>query len=267
MSAGGIIPAQWIVPQWPVAARVRAMTTTRAGGVSQGAYASFNIGESVGDAPESVVANRARLRALLPGEPVWLTQVHGTRIIDAASAGPDVNPDVNPGVNPGVNPDVNPEADGIITRARGVVLAIQSADCMPVLLADCEGTVIGAAHAGWRGLAGGVIENAVRAMDIPASRVLAWLGPAIGPASYEVGEDVYRVFVDEDAQAAQAFMPDTDGKYLVDLYALARQRLARMGVPFVFGGGYCTFRETGRFFSYRRDGRTGRMATLLWMEP
>lgn len=244
------LPPQWIVPHWPVPGGVRAFSTTRAGGSSSDPYSSFNIGTAVGDQPAAVAANRALLRELLPGEPCWLKQVHGTRVIDAGEdrGGPA-------------------EADAVVTRTAGVVLAIQSADCLPVLLADRQGRVIAAAHAGWRGLCDGVIENAVRSMDVPGGSIVAWLGPAIGPASYEVGEDVYNAFLDQDENADSAFVARiAPGKYLMDLYALARQRLARMGVADVHGGDWCTLRETDRFFSYRRDGQTGRMATLLWLE-
>ena len=262
MSTEWIVPPQWIVPQWPAPPRVRALSTTRHGGVSGGSCASLNIGIAVGDDPALVAANRARLRAVLPGEPVWLTQVHGTCVFDvdlggAASASPLV------------------QADASMTRSTGRVLAIQSADCLPVLLADRAGSVIAAAHAGWRGLSAGVIENAVAAMCVPPSDIVAWLGPAIGPAAYEVGQDVFDAFVAREAAASAAFRPremedrtDQSGgnKYLVDLYALARQRLARLGVPSVSGGGYCTHTDHDRFFSYRRDNKSGRMATLIWIE-
>jgi YfiH family protein len=246
------LPPQWIVPQWPVPGQVRALATTRAGGSSNDPYSSFNIGMAVGDEPAAVAANRAVLRSFLPAEPCWLKQVHGTRVIEAG----------------GDQRDAPAEADASVTRAPGVVLAIQSADCLPVLLAEREGRIIAAAHAGWRGLCDGVIENAVRSMGVPGGSIVAWLGPAIGSVSYEVGEDVYRAFVDQDEEAEAAFVARlSPGKYLMDLYALARQRLARLGVADVHGGGYCTLRESGRFFSYRRDGQTGRMATLLWLEP
>jgi len=245
-------PPQWIVPSWPVAGRVRAFCTTRHGGVSDGKYASFNVGVAVGDDPALVADNRARLRSLLPAEPLWLKQVHGTRVIDAA------------GIYPGV------EADACITRTTGSVLAIQSADCMPVLLADRSGSVVAAAHAGWRGLAAGVIENAVAAMNIAPADVIAWLGPAISGAAYEVGQDVHDAFTAQDPAAGAAFVARGNarkGKYLVDLYALARQRLARLGVASVHGGCYCTYGEAERFYSYRRDGVTGRMVALIWLEP
>jgi len=246
------MPSQWIVPGWPVAGRVRALCTTRHGGVSDGQYASFNVGVAVGDDPARVAENRARLQSLLPAEPLWLKQVHGTRVIAADEIGPGV------------------EADASVTRSAGAVLAIQAADCMPVLLADRSGSVIAAAHAGWRGLAAGVIENAVAAMNIVPGDVMAWLGPAISGTAYEVGQDVHDAFTAHDPAAAAAFVSrrdGVDGKYLVDLYALARQRLARLGVASVHGGGFCTYADAERFYSYRRDGVTGRMVALIWLEP
>jgi YfiH family protein len=246
-----IVPPRWIIPQWPVPARVRALSTTRAGGASGGPYSSFNVGTAVGDDPASVAANRALLRDLLPAEPSWLRQVHGTRLVDAAS----------------LAPGEVPEADAAVTRTPGMVLAIQAADCMPVLLAHREGKVIAAAHAGWRGLSGGVIENAVAGMDVPAGDIVAWLGPAISGPSYEVGEDVRQAFLAADPHAAAGFAAGAQpGKYWLDLYALARQRLQRLGVASVHGGGFCTLKDSERFYSYRRDGATGRMATLLWLE-
>ncbi len=242
-------PSQWIMPDWPVPDGIRALSTTRHGGISSGAYAAFNLGTAVGDVPGNVAANRVRLRSCLPAEPLWLKQVHGTRVVDAdhvASHQPLI------------------EADGSVTHRPGRVLVIQAADCMPVLLAVRSGGAVAAAHAGWRGLAHGVIENAVNALGVPPAEVLAWLGPAISGNAYEVGQDVHDAFVGQDPAAASAFVT-RDDKYLVDLYAIARQRLARMGVTQVHGGGYCTLDDAERFYSYRRDGITGRMATLVWM--
>ncbi len=241
-------PPQWIVPGWPAPKRVRALCTTRHGGASGGIYGTFNVGVAVGDDPALVAENRARLRSLLPGDPVWLKQVHGTRVVNADEVHAIV------------------EADACMTRSAGTVLAIQAADCMPVLLADRSGSVIAAAHAGWRGLASGVIENAVAAMKIAPANVLAWLGPAISGAAYEVGQDVHDAFTGADPTAATAFVAHGHGKYLVDLYTLARQRLARLGVASVHGGSYCTFGDTDRFYSYRREGITGRMVALIWIE-
>ena len=246
-----IVPPQWIVPQWEAPLRVRALSTTRHGGVSRGKYAGFNVGVAVGDDPAQVAANRAQLRALLPGEPFWLKQVHGTRVAEAGSTQADAEP---------------VEADASVTRSPGTVLVIQAADCMPVLLAARSGDVIAAAHAGWRGLAAGVIENVVAAMGVAPGEIAAWLGPAIGGASYEVGQDVHDAFASHDPAAALAFTARGGSKYFVDLYALARQRLAGLGVTSVHGGNWCTHGDAERFYSYRRDGVTGRMATLIWLE-
>jgi YfiH family protein len=249
---------RFITPDWPAPARVRALVTTRAGGVSLGPYASFNLGDHVGDDPGAVAENRARLRRCLPAGPVWLRQVHGAEVVEADTA-------------EGV-----PEADGAVARKPGTVCAVLTADCLPVLFCDQAGSVVGAAHAGWRGLAGGVLEAVVRAIGVPAGRLMAWLGPAIGPQAFEVGEEVRQVFVAQDPEALKAFAPHSvpgpqssacgTQKWLADIYLLARQRLGRAGVPQVYGGGFCTFTEAGRFYSYRRDGATGRMASLIWLE-
>lgn len=237
-----------IVPDWPAPPGVRALVTTRHGGVSAGPYASLNLGRHVGDDPAAVAENRRRLGTLLPAEPVWLQQVHGTGVADAGSCA-------------GM-----PEADAAFARRAGVVCAILTADCLPVLLCDGEGTVVAAAHAGWRGLAAGVLEATVAAMAVEPGRLLAWLGPAIGPAAFEVGEDVRTAFVAGDDGAAAAFTPGRPGKWFADLYALARRRLERAGVARVWGGGACTYAEPGRFYSFRRERDTGRMASLVWIE-
>jgi YfiH family protein len=236
----------WITPDWPAAGRVRALITTRAGGVSSGNFASLNLGARVGDDPQRVARNRAILRACLPAEPAWMKQVHGTVVIDAAKATPDT------------------EADGAVTRAAGSVCAVLTADCLPVLLSDRTGTTVGIAHAGWRGLAGGIIESVARAMDVSPRDLFAYIGPGIGPRNYEVGEDVREAFVSKNPDAATAFAPRQNGKHLADLYKLARQRLAAAGVAEVHGGGFCTAGDE-RFFSFRRDGNTGRMASLVWL--
>lgn len=240
----------WIVPQWPVASHVQAFVTTRNGGASVGAYATLNLGASCGDDPSAVVENRRRIESFLPASPVWLRQVHGRDVarIDeafdrAASSAP--------------------AADAAVTRERGVVIAVMVADCLPVLLADRAGQVIGVAHAGWRGLARGVIENAVAAMDVAPDEIVAWLGPAIGRDAFEVGRDVVEAF--GDADLATCFEAKRLGKWNADLYAIARAKLARAGVRSIHGGGYCTFSDPARFFSYRRDRDTGRMAALLWL--
>ena len=237
----------WITPDWPAPPRVKSLITTRNGGVSAGPYASFNLGLSTGDDEAAVRANRLRLRARLPQEPNWLHQVHGATVVFADGLG-------------GV-----PQADACIARSAGTVCAIMIADCVPVLLCDEPGSVIGIAHAGWRGMSAGIIENTVHATRVTPDRLLAYLGPAIGPDAYEVGDDVRAAFLAADPAAARAFKPHREGKWLADLFRLARQRLARCGVQRVFGGGLCTHRDAARFYSYRRDPVTGRMAALIWL--
>jgi len=242
---------------WPgLPAGVNALSTTRRGGVSRPPYddgaggGGLNLGTHVGDDPAAVAQNRALLRAQLPGEPAWLTQVHGTRVLDAAQVAGA------------------PEADASISDRRGAVCVIMTADCMPVLLADAEGRVVGAAHAGWRGLAAGVLESTVAAMRASgAGQVLAWLGPGIGPAAFEVGDDVRDAFehLGPAAQAAFRSIDGSRGKYHADLPALARLALARVGVVDVAGGSDCTVSDPARFYSYRRDRVTGRMASLIWI--
>lgn len=243
------LPADWIVPDWPAPANVRAFVTTREGGVSEGEYASMNIGASCGDDPARVARNRAIARAHLPADPAWLAQVHGTDVADLDEPLHGV-----------------PRVDAAVTRRRGRVAVVQTADCLPLLLCDRDGTCVGAAHAGWRGMSAGVIENAVAALAVAPARVVAWMGPAIGPAAFEVGPEVREAFLRHDAHAAAAFVAHRPGKYLADLYALARLRLARAGVREVHGGGWCTFRESARFFSYRRVAASGRMGAFVWME-
>ena len=240
----------WIIPDWPVAAAVRAVTTTRQGGVSQGCYASMNPADHVDDDPEAVMTNRQTLQQALglPGPPVWLQQVHGTVVVNAATAGG------------------GPKADAACCSQPGIVCAVLTADCLPVLLADTAGQCVAAIHAGWRGLAAGVIEQAVIAMGQPGETLLAWLGPAIGPLAFRVGDEVRDAFVTHDEVAAGAFRQGPDGAWFADLYQLARQRLAGCRVTAVYGGGYCSFTDSERFYSYRRDGATGRMATLIWLE-
>lgn len=236
-------------PDWPAPERVRALITTRHGGASVGECASLNLAQHVGDDPAAVAENRRRLAAWLPGEPLWLNQVHGTGIVEADRAPQGAT------------------ADASMTRQPGTVCAVMTADCLPILLCDEAASVVAVAHAGWRGLAAGVIEAVLYAMACPAGQVLAYLGPAIGPASFEVGDDVRTVFLARDGHAASAFVPHGEGKWLADLYALARSRLSRLGVSRVFGGGFDTFADQERFFSYRRSPCSGRMASLLWLEP
>ncbi len=247
-----------LVPDWPDAPpNVGALSTLRGGGVSLAPYddgaggGGLNLGTHVGDDPAAVAQNRARVRAVLPAEPAWLTQVHGNVVLDAAQV------------------KGAPAADASIVAGPGAVCAIMTADCLPVLFCDAQGRVAGAAHAGWRGLAGGVLENTVAAMRAAgAGEILAWLGPAIGPASFEVGEEVREAFVAIDAGANAAFVPNLkeSGKHFADIYHLARLILQRAGVTRIAGGGFCTVTEKGRFYSYRRDRVTGRMASLVWLK-
>ena len=240
----------FIVPDWPAPATVRAACSTRAGGVSRGPWAGLNLGRGSGDQAADVAENRRRLATALqlPGEPGWLRQVHGTRVVRLPQ------------------PAIEPEADASMTTARGVVCVVQAADCLPVLMCDQQGTVIAAVHAGWRGLAAGVLEATVVALPAPPERLLAWLGPAIGPEAFEVGDEVRQRFVDMDAAAAAAFRQGArPGHHYADLFMLARLRLARAGVRKIYGGGLSTHADPGRFYSYRRDGVTGRMAALIWL--
>jgi YfiH family protein len=256
----------WIVPDWPAPAGVRAGTTTRLGGYSLPPYESLNLGDHVGDNPEAVTANRALLRETLelPAEPLWLEQVHGIEVVDASQMPPLPQVGERGGVR-GMNAFC-PQADAAFTHAANVVCAVMTADCLPVLLCDEVGCVVAASHAGWRGLADGVIEATVGRMGISAGKLLAWLGPAIGPSAFEVGEEVRDRFLKLDAAAAEAFRPSPNGRWLADLYQLARLRLQRLGVERVYGGHWCTYRDPERFYSYRRDGITGRMASLIWLD-
>ena len=249
---------------WPAPPGVRGGSTRRLGlGASPPPFDTLNLGghrSADGDAGDHVLANRAALRDPLglPSAPLWLRQVHGTAVFDADTGAVD-------GALMPANGD-EPEADAAVTRRNGVVLAVLHADCLPVLLCSDDGAVLGAAHAGWRGLSAGVVEATVDAMRVPGERVMAWLGPAAGPANYEIGEEVRAAFVDGDAGAAAAFVATRPGHWRVDLYALARRRLARLGVARVHGGGRCTIGEPHAFFSHRRDARTGRLASLIWRD-
>jgi len=238
----------WIVPDWPAPANVKALITTREGGISKGPFASFNLGLRAGDDPQAVAANRDRLNSLLPQQPRWLRQVHGASVVEADTL------------------EGRPEADAGIARRPGTVCAVLVADCIPVLLADRAGTTIAIAHAGWRGLASGVIENTTRRMEVDPHSLIAYLGPGIGPSAFEVGADVRDAFLARDADAAAAFTPHAAGKWLADLFLLARLRLRRAGVGAVHGGTLCTYSDARRFFSYRRERTTGRMAALIWMK-
>jgi len=243
----------WIVPRWSAPAGIAAFSTTRNGGVSAGAYASLNLGaasarRAAADDPLAVAQNRARVQAHLPSQPVWLDQVHGSTVHVPTSE----------------RAATPPMADAAVTGERNVVLAVLTADCLPLVLADRGGTTVGIAHCGWRGLAAGVVEGVLRTMALPAADIVAWMGPAIGPAAFEVGADVRDVFVAQAAADAAAFRPKRTGKWWADIYALARARLFRAGVTDIHGGGLCTVTDAQRFFSFRRDGETGRMATFAW---
>ncbi len=237
-----------IRPDWPAPANVRALQTTRHGGMSCAPYDSFNLGTHVGEAPLVVARNRMLLNRILPSEPVWLEQVHGTAVARADAASCRI------------------QADACIAKKRGAVCVVMTADCLPLLLCDELGTVVGAAHAGWKGLAAGVIEATVHEMAVSPPQVMAWLGPAIGPQAFEVGDDVRAVFVGEHAEAEAAFVQTQPGKWYADLYALARLRLAALGITRVYGGYHCTLSEPELFYSYRRDGVTGRMGSFIWLE-
>lgn len=244
-----------IRPDWPAPARVQACFTSRQGGVSDGVFAGLNLGAHVDDDPQRVAENRRQLRAQLQltQEPIWLTQVHGTKVYPVREAAE-------------AQPAIPPQADAAVTRLSGVPLTVMTADCLPVLFCDRAGSVVATAHAGWRGLCEGVLEQTVAAMGVPASEILAWLGPAIGPLAFEVGDEVRSAFVAQDPTAAEAFVPGASrGKWLADLYRLARQRLNGVGVTQIYGGQHCTFSDPSRFYSYRRDGQTGRMSGLIWL--
>lgn len=259
----GLTAADLVRPDWPdLPASIGALATSRDGGVSAAPYddgkggGGLNLGLHVNDDPEAVRANRERLQAWLPGRPAWIAQVHGADVVDAVQVGPD-------------RPVCT--GDASMATSPGVVCAILTADCLPVLFADLNGNVVGAAHAGWRGLAGGVLGATVNAMRAAgAGEITAWMGPAIGPDAFEVGQDVVDAFVaaieDDAARACFRDYPGRPGKYLADMFTLARLMLARDGVERVHGGGLCTASAPERFYSYRRDGVTGRQASLIWIK-
>jgi hypothetical protein len=236
----------WLTPQWPAPARVKACVTTRSGGVSQAPFDTFNLGEHVEDDPLAVAENRRRLIDLLGCKPVWLRQVHGAAVAQA-------------------EPDEVREADASWTATPGIACTIMTADCLPALFCDRAGTRVAAAHAGWRGLAAGVLEATLDALAVAPEDVLVWLGPAIGPQAFEVGSEVREAFVAGHPQAIEAFGASVNpGRYMADIYRLARIRLAARGVTAVYGGGFCTHSDP-RFYSYRRAARTGRFASLIWL--
>lgn len=243
--------SDFIIPGWPAPANVHALQTTRHGGVSLAPYNNFNLGDHVQDDPIHVAHNRQLLSRFVPSEPVWMNQVHGINVVDAANA------------------DCVPDADASITSRRNAVCVIMTADCLPILLCDKAGTVVASVHAGWRSLCEGVIEATVRKMPADSNQLMAWLGPAIGPQAFEVGSEVRAQFIAKDTQAEIAFKPQSNDKWLADIYKLATQRLNNLGISQIYGGGqqenYCTFNDEQRFFSFRRNNLTGRMATLIWI--
>jgi len=251
MIASSTLFTSFIQPNWPAPANVKALQTTRLGGVSRAPYNSLNFGDHVKDDPVHVAHNRQLLSDFVPSEPVWLNQVHGTRVIDAALS------------------SCIETADAAFTDRKQVVCVTMTADCLPVLLCDAQGSMVAAVHAGWRSLCDGAIEATVESMLVrqPAlkpNQLMAWLGPAIGPQAFEVGSEVRAQFIAKAPLAEQAFMPHGD-KWLGNLYLIAQQRLHALGVTNVYGGDMCTYTDEARFFSFRRDGDTGRMATLIWL--
>lgn len=236
----------WLTPDWPAPARVRACVTTRADGVSLPPYDSFNLGDHVDDDPAAVASNRLKLTTTLGCQPAWLSQVHGTRVVEADPARVET-------------------ADASWSQTPGIASLVMTADCLPALFCNRDGTRVAAAHAGWRGLANGVLEATLDALATPADQILVWLGPAIGPDAFEVGPEVRDAFIAQHAEADAAFRPSANaGRYLADIYALARIRLAARGITAVYGGGFCTVSDP-RFYSYRRASRTGRFASLVWL--
>jgi len=252
LARAALRPPDWLVPDWPVADVVRGFVTTRTGGVSRAPYDTLNLGTgapgAAHDDAAAVAANRRIVGAHLPGPPAWLRQVHGADVVEVDA-----------------RDDGLPRADAAVTREPDRPLVVLVADCLPVMLAARDGSVVGLAHAGWRGLAAGVVERTVDAMDVAPSSVCAWLGPCIGPAAFEVGDDVRDAFVAHDAAAADAFAPHRAGKWLADLPGLARRRLRAAGVTSIGGGAWCTVFDAARFYSYRRDGATGRFGAFLWI--
>lgn len=261
-----------VMPDWPAPDNVRAFTTTRKGGISRVPWNTLNLGGNCGDDRGSVQKNRILLRSLLPSRPRWLKQVHGTHVFDLDALEDGTLELENPGVL---------EADAVLSAHNDRICAVLTADCLPVVFCNKKGTKVAAAHAGWRGLANGVLENTVAGMRggvkhrqtapggkaakvVQPGDIMAWMGPAIGPDAFEVGRDVYDTYCQADEENVIAFKPHGD-RWLADLYTLARLALARVGVVDVYGGEHCTYTNAERFFSYRRDGETGRMGTLIWL--
>lgn len=238
-----------IQPNWPAPTNIKAYTTTRIGGVGRAPYDTFNLAAHVNDDPANVEKNRILLQEFLhlPSEPLWLTQVHGVNVVQAELQQPYVT------------------ADASYTREKNIVCVAQTADCLPVLICDRAATCVAAIHAGWKGLAAGIIEETIKMLKISGNDLLAWLGPAIGPQAFEVGDDVYEQFIAHDANAALGFKKIDNKKWLADIYLLAKQRLHQCDVQNIYGGEFCTYTDKEQFFSYRRDNITGRMASLIWI--
>ena len=241
--------ADFIIPDWPAPTNVKAIQTTRVGGYSVAPFDSFNLGSHVQDDAFTVAKNRQRLSQYLPSEPVWLNQVHGVDVIDAA------------------NSSCVQDADASFTKNKNVVCVTMTADCLPVLLCNQQGTAVASIHAGWRSLCDGVIEATIKSMGHEPEHLIAWLGPAIGPDAFEVGDDVRQAFTTQNPAYSQYFRPGAAGKWLADLPALAAAKLQALGVNDITRSGLCTYNETDRFYSYRRDNVTGRMATMIWITP
>jgi YfiH family protein len=246
-------PPGFITPDWPSPRNVRALTTLRTGGVSQGAYQSFNLAVHTEDDPVRVEQNRQLLKRYhhLPRNPMWLSQVHSDHVICIDDIPAEAE---------------TPVADGAWSKQPGHVCAVMTADCLPVLLCNKQGTRVAAVHAGWRGLASGIVTEGVRVMQEPAEQLLVWLGPAIGPTAFEVGSDVVQAFTDKDARNVKAFKQVDNSHWLCNIYHLARNELNALGLTAIYGGDLCTYEEAERFYSFRRDGKTGRMASLIWFE-
>ncbi len=239
-----------IIPDWPAPTNIRALSTTRQGGISQPPFDSFNVGDHVNDDSHCVALNRAQLtrQENLPEDPRWLKQVHGHLVINSQQW------------------QLGTEADAIVSQQSNHVCTIMTADCLPILLCNQQGDTVAAIHAGWRSLASGIIEQTLRSFQCDSNTIMAWLGPAIGPEQFEVGPDVYDAFCSQSPESAQAFKAIDNTHYLANIYHLAKQRLVNQGVTAIYGGDFCTVSEKQRFFSYRRDGQSGRMATLIWIQ-
>jgi YfiH family protein len=240
----------FITPNWPAASKIKAFSTTRQNGFSLAPFDSFNLAEHVDDKVENVKRNRIKLQTILqlPAEPFWLSQIHSTKVVEAKCD------------------SSYPIADASYTSTTNTICAVLTADCLPLLICDKKASCVAAVHAGWKGLANGIIEETLKTLNIPGEELLVWLGPAIGPDTFEVGEDVLQKFMEYDSHAKKAFRALPNNKWLANIYELAKQRLLNFGVTEIYGGEFCTFTQKDKFFSYRRDKQTGRMASLIWIE-